>query len=97
MNWRRGFLRLWIVFTAVWIVLIAGLAYQNVVVPRQIAASQTACVAAHQCDINFDLIPWQTEAERYLAWAILPPLGLVALWFVASWIVAGFVRASRGG
>ncbi len=97
MHWRRGILRLWIVLTAVWISLTAWLAYQNVIVPRQIAASETVCsVAAHRCDINFnDLIPWQPEAERYIAWAILPPLGLMAFGLVAAWIVTGFVRATR--
>jgi len=43
MNWRRGFFRIWIVLSLIWIVAVAGVAYQNEWLPRERIAEQNAC------------------------------------------------------
>src|SRR6267154_596144 len=48
MNWRRGFLRLWIVASACWLMLVGAVAYQKVGLSRQAATEQAACADARR-------------------------------------------------
>ena len=43
MNWKRGFLRLWIVASLLWITAVSWNAYSSVTSPRMIAAAEDAC------------------------------------------------------
>jgi hypothetical protein len=50
MNWRRGLLRLWLVTSLGWIVLVGHLAHTGWWLPRQTAFDQTACADARHAN-----------------------------------------------
>lgn len=104
MNWRRGLLRLWTAVSVCWIVLVAWQGYDAVIVPRQIAAQETACANARTANPKFgnpfdcfdrtnsfrDLEPNGPKILTYVGVAAAFPFGTLALWFTVTWIVAGF-------
>ncbi len=106
MNWKLGFIRLWIVASAGWAAVVGWLFYVAVIAPRSLAAIQDACVEARRAEpalgspfdcfakgMNFDyVIPLGPIIAKYLALAVGPMVAAVLLWFVGAWIVAGFHR-----
>jgi hypothetical protein len=106
MNWKLGFLRLWIVASAFWAAVVAWLFYSAVVAPRSLAAIQDACVEARRAEpalgspfdcftkgMNFDyVLPLGPIIAKYIALAIGPMLAAFLLWFVGAWVIAGFYR-----
>ena len=102
MNWARGFFRLWLAISLIWIITV--FAYEHVVVPAKIAA-QRACADARKGDASLgnpndcfdkghvrfdDLI--SVDAIPYLGWALVPPFVILALGLILGWIFSGFRR-----
>ena len=102
MNWARGFFRLWLAISLIWIITV--FAYEHVVVPAKIAA-QRACADARKGDASLgnpydcfdkghvrfdDLI--SVDVVPYLGWALLPPFVILALGLILGWIISGFRR-----
>jgi hypothetical protein len=109
MNWSRGFLRLWLISSVLWISWVAWFAYEGAMVPRLIAAKQESCLRARKADSSLgnpfdcfhggmsfaDLIPWSTDIINYGALAFSPVVALLFIGLAIKWIAAGF-RASKG-
>jgi hypothetical protein len=106
MSWRRGLLRLWLLISAIWIGLVAWIAYYNAVVPRQAAAAYNACFEARKADSTLgnpfgcfdgaspfaDLVPWSSDIIKYGTWAFAPVIATLVLGFSIAWVLAGFRR-----
>lgn len=43
MNWRRGFIRLWLALSVLWLMGVSWVGYFEVIAPRNKAASEHAC------------------------------------------------------
>jgi hypothetical protein len=61
MNWRRGFVRVWLVGSVAWIGFAAWTFYEMVWVPRQAAAAANKCANARTANPSlgnpFDCFP----------------------------------------
>ena len=101
MNWRRRLLRLWVIASACWIILVGGVTYQEVWISRQVAMEQTACADARganpalgnpfDCfDSQVKLIPLGPTLARYAVLAIVPVVGTFALGVAGAWVISGF-------
>src|SRR5690349_6030978 len=96
LNWRRGMFRLWLVFSIAWVLLIAWIGYENIVIPRQLAAQANPCADARRADPKLgkpldcfagqnmfaDLIPVGPEVAFYCTLAAVFPLGTIGAAFV---------------
>jgi hypothetical protein len=103
MSWRRGLLRLWLLVSALWVGVVAWIAYYSAVVPRQTAAT---CFAAREADRNLgnpfdcfdlaspfaDLIPVSSDIIKYGTWAFAPVVATLVLGLSIAWVLAGFRR-----
>jgi hypothetical protein len=88
-NWRRGFFRVWLASSVLWIALVALMAYTSYD-PWKLAADRLACFeeratrglsTAMDCfpdgKVLSDLrIPIGPYVAGYVAWATLPPVAL---------------------
>jgi hypothetical protein len=104
MSWRRGLLRLWLLGSALWVGVVAWIAYYSVVVPRQAAAT---CFETRKADSTLgnpfdcfdsaspfaDLIPWSSDIMKYGTWAFAPVVATLVLGLSIAWVLAGFRRA----
>jgi hypothetical protein len=101
MHWRRGFLRIWLVFCAVWIGGSLILELNDTKIPSLThgcielldfvdAKTGTPVGAAEvaQCEAT-----WKKESISQLNWALGPPLALLAIGGVLGWIIRGFGRS----
>ena len=107
MSWRRGLLRLWLLVSALWVGVVAWIAYYSAVVPRLAAAAQDTCFAAREADRNLgnpfgcftgaspfaDLVPWSSDIMQYGTWAFAPVVAPLVLGLSIAWVLAGFRRA----
>src|SRR5258708_34138112 len=107
MNWRRGFVRIWVLASVAWIGFVAWSFYEYALLPRQVAATAGVCAKASTANPSLgnpfdcyppgqvfaDLIPIGDAAIRYAALALGPVIALGALGLVLGWIVRG-CRAS---
>jgi hypothetical protein len=112
MNWKQGFLRIWIVASVCWVGFVGWLFYNATVVSQRLAAVQSACVADRRADPSLgnvfdcfekgmridDLTTFGSILTKHLALAVGPMAGAVIIWFVVNWILAGFhsKRAEAG-
>jgi hypothetical protein len=106
MNWRRGFLRLWIVASLGWIGGTTLATYQNVIGPRDRAAAAQVCADARKANPTLanridcidadhlldDLVPIQAVARDYALLAFGPVLSVLIIGLVGGWIITGFRR-----
>jgi hypothetical protein len=104
MNWKQGFLRIWIVASVCWVSFVGWLFYNATVVSQRLAAVQAACVEDRRADPSLgnvfdcfemgmridDLTTFGSILAKHLALAVGPMVGAVVIWFVVSWILAGF-------
>ena len=103
MNWRKGLVRFWLVFSLLWAALAVWYAYADWWVPRQAAfratAAREACVAAAKENPALcysgarsfaDLIPVWPTIRGYVVLAVLPPAVLLMFGMLGFWIAAGF-------
>ncbi len=103
MNWRRGFIRLWLVVATLWCLSVAGLAYVEVTTPRAYRTETWLTGTGPECT-GKTIAPKCFTDERVeipvsrltLPWlkgltlAVLPPAVLFGIGLVAIWIFAGF-------
>jgi hypothetical protein len=99
MNWKRGLLRTWIVFSALWLALIIGIAVTDKSVPT----------IRHGCDELRDFVDdagkplpdqdvviarcealWRTERISLAEMALVPPVTLFCVGILLWWIANGF-------
>jgi hypothetical protein len=80
MNWNRGLLRLWIVFSLIWIPTSA------------ICVVDSILTSNRRLNPNFgDLVPLQTfQVLEIVMIAFLPPIAVILGFLVLRWIVRGF-------
>ena len=105
MNWRRGLLRLWLILSTVWVVLICAAAYAVIISPYLTASAENVCFEAaknrndgtnpfdcfHSTGMKFDdLIPLWSQLLPYLVAALAPALILLLLGLAGFWITSGF-------
>jgi hypothetical protein len=110
MNWKQGFLRIWIVASVCWVGFVGWLFYNATVVSKRLAAVQSACVEDRRADPALgnvfdcfekgmridDLTTFGSIVTKHLALAAGPMVGAVVVWYVVSWILAGF-HSEHGG
>ena len=102
-NWRRGFLRLWLVLSLCWIAGVGVFAwgYEQSMASRDQAlracfeASKAKGTDMFSCFSDETIYPalGKTVGE-YAAYAFLPPLGALVLGLIGAWL-ARKVRARR--
>lgn len=100
MNWRRGLLRVWLVCSLYWVVLIGLLTCADWPKPYQRGASLSelgACRAQHPNMPAECLAPheWErdyTTVEIYAASAVAVPLFFFVIGSVMIWAIHGFRR-----
>ncbi len=95
MNWKQGFLRIWIVASVCWAAFVGWLFYNATVVSQRLAAVQSACVEDRRADPSlgnvFDCFEKGMRIDDLTtSLAVGPMVGAVVIWFVVSWILAGF-------
>jgi hypothetical protein len=105
MNWRRGLLRLWMAASLIWVVALGWFAYEETHARATREAANSVCMEGKKAEgrnpfdcfdgqpaapIFEDLIPTEWWLRRYAALAVLPPLGLLAVSLLITWILAGF-------
>jgi|KBSMisStaDraftv2_1062788.scaffolds.fasta_scaffold4877605_1 hypothetical protein len=78
MNWRRGFFRIWVVLSALWIVFMNLAAYYKFIVPRMNGA---------------DVGPISADIPQYLGIVFGPVLFVLVIGAVVTWMLSGFKRA----
>jgi len=98
MNWRRGFLRLWIAASVLWIGAVGFIGYDSVIVPRNKLSALKAAGASTdeiiRADVLFaDLIP----LAHYVWMALLPVVISFILGCAFAWVIAGFGRDDLPG
>lgn len=85
LNWKTGFLRMWMVLSGCWIALVAiGATWDLVhykVTPTAAEFFNGATPAAAPTPL------WVCFLD-----AVIPPAVVLALGFFASWIVSGFIQ-----
>ena len=94
MNWRRGFMRLWMLVTALWVVFVA--VGSGCVVWRFGRFEHAGLLTEDElfgwqswpiwdvCNVT-PMTPWQ-----YTALALAPPLIMLAIGLGVTWIAKGF-------
>ena len=104
MNWKRGFLGLWIVGSVFWLIAVSWTAYSSVLSPRMTAPAEDACFQAatkrkhgrnpFDCfkeGVRFDSpIALRSQLAPYLLWAFVPVLLSFGLGLIALSILSGF-------
>jgi hypothetical protein len=103
MNWQRGLLRIWIVASVGWVILVAWMAYNNVAVPRQQARlDYSRCLSMHPGNgavCLTDAVTLKLQGREpaptntytpYAAMAAAGPLAMIAGWFCFIWVGSGF-------
>jgi len=106
LNWRRGLLRLWLAISVLCLV-VAGTTYR--IVPSVLAIAgveKTQCEdeerAGHfSFDCFFDperknsVAKAKEQVRSFVEFGVLPPILLLALWFVVLWVSKGFQRSKN--
>jgi hypothetical protein len=103
MNWKLGFFRIWLVASVCWVAFVGFAFYSDILVPRQLALKQAACVQAHRANpalgkvsdclnngrlLFDDRIPLRSVLPKYLAIAFGPIFAVLLLRFAIAWIMA---------
>jgi hypothetical protein len=76
MNWRVGLLRLWLVATAIWFVIVVGFAWS---------------VYPYGFTTFYNLFDWAGDTLPGLAgWLFIPPIAVLAAGASLAWALHGF-------
>lgn len=97
-NWRRGFLRGWIVITVCWILGIAIIAFRDGSIPsltqgcdqlRGFVIQETGKVLG-DAEVSKCEAQWRTKRLELIERAFGPPIALVVSGVLLGWIWRGF-------
>ena len=94
-TWQRGFLRLWVAFSVVWIVGAVAIALKDTAIPSltkdcnpslefrlEKTGEPLGPAEIAECQSR-----WREERKELAAWSLAPPIGL---FLTLSWIARGF-------
>jgi hypothetical protein len=113
MSWRRGFWRLWLVLSLLWIVAVGVYAWKEE--PWVMSSRMRTCMDAKEAQgANLLSCFEYTEiarlrqgpvgsadiaaaAKEYAAFALIPPLVVLGLGLLGAWVASGFARKGEGG
>ena len=97
MNWRRGFFRLWIVLSLLWV---AGASHYYQLIEHGCGPIKGGEQYGWYCNsgwypvddnVGYEIVPF----DEALAWTIGPPVGVLLLGFLMFRISRGIRRASN--
>ena len=100
MQWQRGFTRIWIVFSVVWICVSLFFALTD----RSIPSLTKGChvIADFEPPFSAERLPaeiascesvWERERLELAKWTFIPPIALFIIGALLAWILRGFRRA----
>lgn len=96
-RWARGFLRLWVVASLLWIAVVALVGLRQLGLPSFSNACElprkyslgTADRTAVLPDLNQCEAIWRHELENLAEWAVLPPVVSLVIVLVLVWATRG--------
>jgi hypothetical protein len=97
-NWRRGFVRGWIVVTVCWILGIATISFRDKGIPsltqgcdqlRDFVVEGTG-KSLGDAEVSQCEAVWRTERLKIIEWAFGPPIALIVSGVLLGWIGRGF-------
>jgi hypothetical protein len=90
-SWGRGFFRLWLVGSTVWIGFVAWLAYQTKDHPT--LTNRCVCLPDATYAVSDYLFPQTVSTFTFLLLALTPVISAWIAGLVLAWIAAGFWRS----
>jgi hypothetical protein len=101
LTWRRGFFRLWVALSILWIVAATAAAYRDTSIPSLTKGCETLLDFTDEAtgqklsaaDVNLCDGVWRDKRLMLAASIFGPPLGLFLFGAVISWIAAGFMKS----